>query len=123
MTLNRFLKLIFLITFFSLVYVYQQVRIVQLAYVGQEKLHCLKSLVDDNKNLRYNISRRTSLISMSEVWANGDFEWPRRQQLVLLPVQQRAVEQPADMPDKENLLSGLFRLKSQAEATPVKNPF
>ncbi len=139
MQLTKFLIIILLVTLLALLYVYQQSKIIHLAYQEQERLALLESLIDKNNNLRYNINRRMSLISMAEVWQDGDFQWPHREQLVSSStVQQTPGDNKQTNPvgkitlaaggtktsnggrETENIFTRLFGLKSQAEATPVK---
>ena len=122
MSLNKFFITILTITFLASFYVHQQVKIYQLAYQGQDKLVQLSSLVEENKNLRYNINRKTSLISMAGVWQDGDFEWPEHQQLVNLATAKQSIEDEQRIEEPKGLLARFFRLRSQAEATPVIKP-
>ncbi|MBU1871461.1 MAG: hypothetical protein KKH80_01490 [Candidatus Omnitrophica bacterium] len=120
MRLGKFLTTVLLITVTSFFYVNQQIKIVQLAYEEQEKSAYLNSLVNQSNNLKYNINCRTSLVSMAGLWQKGNFEWPHQEQLVSLSTTDKAAEKSKGVSEKRNILAGLFRLKSQAEATPIK---
>ncbi|MFH1678752.1 MAG: hypothetical protein ABH914_03940 [Candidatus Omnitrophota bacterium] len=120
MNLAKFSIIVLLITLLASLYVHQQIRIVQLAYQEQEKLACLKGLIEENKRLNYNLNCRTSLISIAGLWKDGDFEWPQREQLVSLQTMQKIDEGSHEIIKKEGMLARFFRIRSQAEATPVK---
>ncbi|MFH1338338.1 MAG: hypothetical protein ABIH40_00600 [Candidatus Omnitrophota bacterium] len=116
----KFLMIILIITAIASVYVHQQTRIVQLAYQEQERLAYLRNLLDENKSLKYRIDQRTSLISIAKICPIDDFEWPHGKQLASLPSVWGFAESDIRTDESAGILSGLFRLKSQAEATPVE---
>ncbi len=138
MNLTKVFIIILVITLLALVYVYQQSKIIQMAYREQEKLCIFESLVDKNNKLRYNLNWRTSLILVAGAWQERDFEWPHQGQLVSLPGSTRAAADwqskgPRWMPAvqqisednnqtkrAQSLFTRLFGLKSQAEATSIK---
>ncbi len=120
MRLGKFLIIASTVTLLSLLYVYQQSKIINLAYQEQEKLASLESLSDKNNNLRHNLSCRISLVSIAERGFDGDFEWPQQKQLVSLSTVQQAPKNNKQIKETENIFTRLFGLKSQAEATPVK---
>ena len=85
MRLNKFLSMAFFVTFFSLLYVYQQSEIIRLAYAGQKQRMVFQDLLDKNSVLRYNIERSASLVSIgSNISGNSDFQMPDKYQLVKL---------------------------------------
>jgi type II secretory pathway component PulJ len=121
MSLNKFLTIVLAVTLLSLVYVHQQNRIIQLAYQEQERLASFENLVDKHNNLRYNLGRQMSLVSIAGLWQEGDFEWPHRRQLVSLSSAGQAAKASPPAKQAGNIFTRLLELKSQAEATPV-NP-
>jgi len=120
MGLAKFLRIVLTITLIALIYVYQQNKIIQLAYQEQERLALLERLVDKNNNLRYNINHRTSLVSIAGIWQEGNFEWPNQRQLVNLYTLWQTSEDKKQIKGSKNIFTHLFQLRSQAEATPVK---
>ena len=120
MRLNKFFIIVLTVTLLAVVYVYQQSKIIHLAYQGQERLALLESLVDKNSNLRYNINRQMSLVSIAGLWEEGNFEWPHEKQLVSLSTTGQTFEDNRQIEETENIFTRLLGLKSQAEATPIK---
>ncbi len=120
MNLTKILMTILVLTVLASLQVHQQTRIIQLAYQEQEKLAYLRSLLDENKNLKYRINQQTSLVSIAKICPLEEFEWPYGKQLVSLPISQGSIEKNTQRSESTSMLSNLFRLKSQAEATPVK---
>ncbi len=120
MKLNKFLIIALSVTLFALLYVYQQSNIIQTAYQEQRKLALLKKLVDKKNSLKYSLNRRTSLVSIARIWQDEDFEWPHRQQLVSLSTTDQNSTDSQRIKESESIFARIFRLRSQAEATPVK---
>ena len=120
MRLNKFFIIVLTVTLLAVVYVYQQSKIIHLAYQEQDRLAFLERLVDHNNNLRYNMDRQMSLVSIVGLFKDGDFEWPHRKQLVSLSTAQQNLEDKKQIKETESIFTRLFGLKSQAEATPVK---
>ncbi|MDD4980399.1 MAG: hypothetical protein PHC54_03865 [Candidatus Omnitrophica bacterium] len=124
MKLPKFLSLAAFITFFSLVYVYQQSEIFRLAYVGQKKMVLFQDCLDKNTILRYNIKRNTSLIRIDgKVYNYANFEIPGNYRLVKLTYPQdvfKVVKQPRPL-KQENLVFRLFGIKREAQAKTI-NP-
>jgi len=122
MRLNKFLIIVSAVTLLALLYVYQQTKIIHLAYQEQKRLTLVKMLVDKNDILRYNINRQRSLVSIGQHWQKGDWQWPHREQLVSLSTMgPRLLKDNQQKKETENIFTRLFRLSSQAEATPVKS--
>ena len=120
MRITKFLIIALAVTFLSVLYVYQQSKIIHLAYQEQERLTLLESLVDKNSNIRYNINRQMSLVSIAGLWEEGDFEWPHQKQLVSLSIAGQSFEDNKQVKQTESIFTRLLGLKSQAEATPIK---
>ncbi|MFC1658060.1 hypothetical protein ACFL1D_01615 [Candidatus Omnitrophota bacterium] len=121
MSLTKFFSIILAVTLLALVYVYQESKIIHLAYQEQESLALLETLQDKNNRLGYNLDRQMSLVSMQEFWQDGDFEWPGRENLVSFSsVRQSPSDKQQAEATERSLLTNLFGLKSQAEATQVK---
>jgi len=121
MGLNKIFIIVFGITILSLLYVYQQSNIIQLAYQEQERLALLENLVNKNNNLRYNLDRQMSLVSIAGLWQEGNFEWPNRKQLLSFSTTQQEPVQSKQIKETESIFTHFFGLKSQAEATSVKS--
>ncbi len=124
MRLAKFLIIILFITSIALLYVYQQSKILYLAYQEQKKLALLERLVDRRNNLQYNLNRQISLVSIGEVMQTGEFEWPDGTQLVSLSAETRRVKDNNNKyigeGKREGILSRILGLSSKAEAMPIK---
>ncbi len=124
MRLSKFLSLVTFITFFCLVYVYQQTEIFRLAYVGQKKMAIFQDCLDKNSILRYNIKKNTSLTRIDDkVSGYATFEIPQDYRLVKLTYPQeifQEIKQPRSA-KQESLVSRLFGIKREAQAKTI-NP-
>lgn len=124
MRLPKFLMLVVAFTLLCLGYVWQQTHIVHLAYEGQKRMATFQDLLDENSLLRYNLTRKTSLIAMGErVSLATDFQLPQQYCLVKVDAcadQQRAKD-GSRLTRQETLLARVFGLKRQAEAKAI-NP-
>ena len=122
MKLSKFLLFAFLITSFSLLYVYQQTEIFRLAYLGQKKQLSLEDLLDKNNILRYNIDSNASLIYIGRrVSEDADFQIPENFELVRM-ISPFEEEKPQIESSKvQTLLTRIFGIKRQAEAKTI-NP-
>jgi hypothetical protein len=120
MSLKKFLIIVSIVTVIAVIYVYQQSKIIQMAYQEQERLALLNSLIDKNNKLRYDINCQMSLVSLSGLWQDSDFEWPHQKQLVNLSTVGQIPENVGQTEQVDNIFTRLFGLKSKAEATPLK---
>ena len=124
MKLSKFLSLVAFITFFCLLYVYQQTEIFRLAYVGQKRLTIFQDCLDKNTLLRYNIKKNTSLIYIdNRVSGYANFEIPESYRLVRLTYPQevfKVTEQPHTETQKI-IAFRLFGIKREAQAKTI-NP-
>jgi len=120
MSLNKIFTIVLGITLVALLYVYQQSKIIQLAYQEQERLAFLENVINKNNNLKFNIDRQMSLVSIVDLWQDGNFEWPHQKQLVSLSTIEQGLKASKQLKEKETIFTRIFGLKSQAEATPVK---
>ncbi len=122
MRLSKFLILVFLVTSFSLLYVYQQSEIFRLAYAGQKRVTRFEDLLDKNAVLKYNIAKNVSLTRIgSRVSADPDFQMPDTYRLLRLTRPLNGFKVSRYVQKKETLLSWLFGVKRQAEAMTI-NP-
>ena len=123
MRLTKFLSLAFLVTSFSLLYVWQQTKTVCLAYESQKKLGRFQELLDENSVLRYNLKKNTSLVKIgSSLSGSGEFQMPNSYCLVKLSktvVGARFAKNGASR--RTNLASRIFGIKRQAEAKTVNS--
>ena len=123
MRLTKFLSFAFLITVFSLLYVWQQTRTVSLAYEGQKKITRFQELLDENSVLRYNLKKNTSLLKLgTKISGTGEFQMPNSYCLVKLskPVEGVMMARNSLAP-RQNLASRIFGIKRQAEAKTVNS--
>jgi hypothetical protein len=124
MKLSKFLSFVTFITFFCLLYVYQQTEIFRLAYLGQKKMVVFQDSLDKNITLRYNIKKNTSLIHIdSKISEYAHFEIPESYLLVRLTYPQevfKLVEQSRSL-KRETIASRLFGIKREVQAKTI-NP-
>ena len=113
MRLNKFLSLAFLVTSFSLAYVWQQTKTVRLAYEGQRKLARFQELLDENSVLRYNLKKNTSLVKIgSSLSGSGEFQMPNSYCLVKLSKPEEGVKLAKNGASRRpNLASRIFGIK------------
>ncbi|MFY9402468.1 MAG: hypothetical protein WAQ07_03535 [Candidatus Omnitrophota bacterium] len=121
MRLNKFLSMAFFVTFFSLLYVYQQSEIIRLAYAGQKQRMVFQDLLDKNSVLRYNIERSASLVSIgSNISGNSDFQMPDKYQLVkLTPTSEGVALTSAENSGGSEIISRILGLNRRAEAKTI----
>ncbi|MBU0503083.1 MAG: hypothetical protein ABH882_04125 [Candidatus Omnitrophota bacterium] len=122
MKFSRFIFLVVFITFFSVMYVWQQAEVFKLAYIGQKKLVVFQELLDKNSILRYNLKKNTSLIRIGDkVSQSDDFQMPDNYLLVRLDPAAQAAGYASDKApvQKESLLSRIFSIKRQVEAKTI----
>ena len=110
------------VTFFSLLYVYQQTEIIRLAYAEQKQYAVFQGLLDKNSILRYNMEKNCSLVNIGGSVSNhSDFQMPDKYQLVRLVPSKEGVTFAQGAANKETLLARIFGIKRQAEARTI-NP-
>jgi hypothetical protein len=110
------------VTFFSVLYVYQQSEIVRMAYAEQKQYKVFQDLLDKNSILRYNIEKNCSLVNIgSTLTSHSDFQMPEQYQLVRLVPTKSGVTFAQGYVPKETLLSRIFGPNKQAEARTI-NP-
>ncbi|MFA6216336.1 MAG: hypothetical protein WDL87_01610 [Candidatus Omnitrophota bacterium] len=122
MKLSRFLIIAVFVTFFSVLYVWQQTEIIRLAYTGQKSQTIFQDSLDNNSVLRYNLKRKTSLINIgNRVEGCKDFQMPESYCLVKLASQKENFGLVSRVqPKSENVLARLFGIKMQAQAQTIE---
>ncbi len=124
MRLSKFLALVFVTTFLSLLYVWQQTKTVSLAYEGQRKLTRFQELLDENSVLRYNLKHNTSLVKLGiRNSGDGKFEMPNSYCLVKLNkgVEGVRVTKRSGVSRMPAFASRILGVKKQAEAKTVNS--
>jgi hypothetical protein len=125
MKLPKFLSIVGFVTFFCLLYVYQQTEVFRLAYLGEKKMATLEDLLDKNSRLRYNINRSTSLVYISNKFLDiADFQMPESFRLVRLQLSPGGQGRNMQPLKKENIVFRLFGIKTEAlgETINPSNP-
>ncbi|MDP3732616.1 MAG: hypothetical protein Q8R31_06340 [Candidatus Omnitrophota bacterium] len=126
MRLSKFLLLVTFITFFCLLYVYQQTEILRLAYIGQKKSAVFHDFLDKNTMLRYNINKNTSLVLIdNRVSGYAKFEMPDSYRVVKLAYHQEGGVRIANRTRSsrlQNIATAIFGIKRQAEARTIDRP-
>ena len=121
MRFSRFLSLILMVTFLSVIYVYQQTEIFRFGYLGQKKLSEFHELQDKNATLRYSIERGASLIRVGDqISGSVDFQMPDSYRLVKLSADQAAAT-GSIFYRGDTFLSRILGVKREAQAKTV-NP-
>ena len=117
------------LTALSLIYIQLQVQIYDLGYQGEIKKTEAQRLTDDNGYAAYNVSRLKSAnnLGVKLLTNNSKMQFLDNKHIVRLkaPVElldgdYLAKAQMHRLAKKPNLLAGVFSLKSQAEAQPIK---
>lgn len=122
MRLPKFLALVFFVTSFALLYVWQQTEIFRLAYIDQSNFSTFQDLLDKNTILRYNIGRDASLVRIgSKVEQGLAFQMPQGYHLVRLTATKENSRFTRQAPKRESLAFRIFGIKRQAEAKTL-NP-
>lgn len=117
MRLSKFLLIVSFVTFFALLYVWQQTEIFRLAYEGQRKITLCQDLLDKNTFLRYNREKSASLIQIGTKFSKvSDFQMPDAYRLVRLSQPLENARAGSSMYRRESLISRIFSIKRQAEA-------
>ena len=125
MRLSKFLLLVTFITFFCLLYVYQQTEIFRFAYIGQKKSAVFHDSLDKNAMLRYNINKNTSLVLIdNKVSGYANFEMPNSYRVVKLvyPQEGLRIANRSRTLKLKNIATALFGIKRQAEARTIDRP-
>jgi len=125
MRLSKFLLSLTFVTFFCLLYVYQQTEIFRLAYLSQNKSAVFHDFLDKNAMLRYNINKNTSLVLIDNrisVYAN--FEMPDSYRVVKLayPEGSLRIANQSRSSKLKTIAISLFGIKRQAEARTIDRP-
>ena len=129
MKLSHFLRMLVMFTIGSLIYIQLQAQIRDLQYRGEDKKSVIQKLSDDNGELTYGINRLKSAnnLGIKLLSDKSSMRFLDNNHII-------KVETPAQLldngsltttkvnrpPKKNNLLAGIFSLKSQAEAEPIK---
>jgi hypothetical protein len=123
MKIGRLVGLILWVTFFAVLYVWQQTEIFRLGYLVQRELSSFHELLDKNSNLRYNLNKRTSLTHIdSKVSGYGDFQVPGSYLLVKVPRDEDERGEQTASSGPLGVITGLFSIKRQAEAKTINAP-
>lgn len=116
MRVHKFLSTVSLLTFFSLLFVYQRTETLRLAYEGQKRQAAFEDLLDKNSILRYNVKKSASLVHLADkISGQENFHMPESYRLVRLTSGQENLR-TAPAINRENILARLFGIKRQAEA-------
>jgi hypothetical protein len=118
MKLPKFLLAVSVLTFVSILYVYQQTEIFRLAYSGQKRVSVYQELLDKNIQLRYNIEKSGSLTRIgTKISKRLELQMPDSYRLVKVPAKQPKV--PPQPARGQDLASRIFSVKRQAEAKTI----
>ncbi len=108
-----------MLTSFALLYVWQQTEIFRLAYVGQKNAAFADELIDSNAQLRYNIDRNTSLVSIgSKLPGEKTFQMPDTYRLVKVAPRESG-RSARNIVRRPSIAYRLFGIKREAQAKTV----
>jgi hypothetical protein len=118
------MSLVGCVTFFSLLYVWQQTEVFRLAYDSQKNFSRFQELLDENSLLRYNLKKNTSLVKLAgKNSVSRDFQMPDEYCLVKIP---GAKEYPASanrhLAKRQNPIIRALGINRQAEAKTLNPP-
>lgn len=121
MRLPKFIILLVLLTFISLIYVQLQIEIFKQAYQGSLNESRLNDVLDDNSILMYNILALKSAQNVGDKLLSNErnLQFAERQQIteVRIPFQTTGINIASRrIKEQPNLFARIFMLKSQAEA-------
>lgn len=130
MKTSKIISLIIFVTALSLVYVWQQAKVIELAYEKQKKIKLCRALLDRNTFLRYNLNTLKSSGNLTKNLRefDVDYEMPSFTQIVdlrstneknklkLASASRQEIKLNSQEKTKENIILSLFSPRSQAEA-------
>lgn len=121
MRLPKFIILLALVTFISLIYVQLQIEIFKQAYQGSLNESRLNDVLDDNSILMYNILVSKSAQNVGDKLLSNErnLQFAERQQIteVRIPFQTTGINIASRrIKEQPSLFARIFMLKSQAEA-------
>lgn len=121
MRLPKFIILLVLLTFISLIYVQLQIEIFKQAYQGSLNESRLNDVLDDNSILMYNILALKSAQNVGDKLLSNErnLQFAERQQIteVRIPFQTTGINIASRrIKEQPSLFARIFMLKSQAEA-------
>jgi hypothetical protein len=127
MKVSRFLTVVGLITFTSLVYVWQQIRLVEFNYQLLQKERIFSKLIDQNRILQYNVFKLKSPGTLENRLYAKHINLKYTRPAVIAQNSQNSfannrVAQNAKRSSffvrAKKVLTGIFALRSQVEALP-----
>ncbi len=124
MRLRYFVLILSIITALCLIYAWQQVKIIQLAYQGSEKNKMHKELLDINHSLRYNLCslKSSSYLGSKLLTENSNFEIPDRAQMMVLNLpQEKGAFNTQHSLVKGRILLGVSKLKESWPLSLIKS--
>ena len=126
MRLPKFLMTMIFLTLLALVYTHLQVQILDFAYQGKARQMKLQKLKDDNDAVMYNICilKSASNLGMKLLADNSHLRFLDDANIVKIESNKKLEDGYLVSSKKEvkkaSLFSGIFSLKSQAEAGSIK---
>ena len=113
MRLKYFALSLFFLTSLSLVYAWQQVEIIKLAYQQNQKSKICNEFLDRNHYLKYNLVSLKSSSYLGSRLLNDDlkFEIPSQSRMLTLSMPREKVIAGKDVFTKNGLILSLFKIK------------
>lgn len=130
MRLKYFLITLFLVTACSLIYVWEQVEIIKLAYRQDAVNKSYKELLDRNHYLRYNLIslKSSSYLGSKLLDDNSNFEIPRQSQMFTLTLPKEkglnrpgTLSEPGGIAPREGIILSAFKIQQSWPISVLKS--
>lgn len=112
-------------TLLSLLYTWQQIEIIKLAYQENSKNNAYKEMLDRNHYLRYNLSGLKSVLSLGNKLLDGttNFELPKTRQMLtlVLPNQDTPLETIVQPKNLKSFLPGFSKGRFAISISKLQN--
>lgn len=125
MRLKYFFIFLSIGTLLSLLYTWQQIEIIKLAYQENSKNNAYKEMLDRNHYLRYNLSGLKSVLSLGNKLLDGttNFELPKTRQMLtlVLPNQDTPLETIVQPKNLKSFLPGFSKGRFAISISKLQN--
>ncbi|MBL7081437.1 MAG: hypothetical protein ISS44_02580 [Candidatus Omnitrophica bacterium] len=116
MKLNKFFFIVVLLALGALLCVHQRTKVYRFAYQVENNLTTLENLLNENNLLRYDLNKKSSVVSLAHLFQERRLQWPGKDQLVIAYSSRDTESAPAVISKSKNLFVRIFDLKTQAQA-------
>lgn len=127
MRLNKFIKIMALLTILALTYIHMQMQIIDLAYSGNTKEQQIKKFIEENGSLTYKILLLKSVphIGDTVLGSNSDLHFADNDDVVLVAASEETTtpklfNERSALVKRTNSLLNLLSFGVEAEARPLQ---